>query len=60
VAYYITQSFNSDFFTMQFHVSVLSYVLVSAGVLLTVVLSVIPAIRRANRMNLAEATKVLT
>ena len=52
-ASYIIQSFSSDFFTMQ-------YAVVAMAMLLTVAVSVAPAIRRVNRMNLAKATKVLT
>ena len=59
VAYYITQSFSSDLFTMLFYISPISYIAVAVGVLLTVVISVVPAIRQVNRMNLAEVTKVV-
>lgn len=60
VGYYITQAFSSELFTMLFFISPASYLATAAGVLITVALSVLPAIRRVNRMNLAQASRILT
>ncbi|MAG34794.1 MAG: hypothetical protein CL878_00870 [Dehalococcoidia bacterium] len=60
VAYYVTNSFSSDLLTMLISIAPRSYAAVGIGVLLVVALSVLPAVRRVNRMNLAEVTKVLT
>ena len=59
VAYYVTHSFSSDVLTMNLWIAPSSYAFVGGSVLLIVALSVLPAIRRVNRMDLAEVTKVL-
>ncbi len=60
VAYYVTNSFSSDLLTMDLSIAPRSYAAIGISVLLVVALSVLPAIRRVNRMDLAEVTKVLT
>jgi putative ABC transport system permease protein len=60
VSSYLVQAFNSEFLTMSFHMFTRTYVLVSALVVASALLSTIPSIRYCIRMNLAEATKVLT
>ncbi len=60
VAYYVMTSFSSDLLTMTLWIAPSSYATVGVSVLLVVALSVLPAIRRVNRMDLAEVTKVLT
>jgi putative ABC transport system permease protein len=59
--YYLFQLFSAsaDFF-LPFHIAPQTYVLVTALIFGTALLSQVPAIRRANRMDLAEATKVMT
>ncbi len=52
--------FNSELFRFEIVIYPHSYVIVAGGVLLTMLLAAIPAIRRVNRLRLAEATKVLT
>jgi putative ABC transport system permease protein len=53
-------AFNTDLFSFKIVVTPLSYVITSVGILLTMLLAALPAIQRVNRLNLAEATKVLT
>jgi putative ABC transport system permease protein len=59
--YYLFQVFSgsADFF-LPFYIAPQSYIAVILLVLGTALLSQLPAMRRANRMNLAEATKVMT
>ena len=52
--------FNSELFRFEIVIYPLSYAIVAGGILLTMLLAAIPAIRRVNRLRLAEATKVLT
>jgi putative ABC transport system permease protein len=52
--------FNTDLFTFKIFIAPISYVGAAVGILLTMLLATLPAIRRVNRLNLAEATKVLT
>jgi putative ABC transport system permease protein len=59
-ASYLMTAFNSEFFSLFFHVTTRTYVIVSLLVVATALLSTLPAIRHCNRMNLAEATKVIT
>ena len=59
VAYYVTHSFSSDVLTMTLTIAPGSYAAIGISVLLIVAISVLPAIRRINRMDLAEVTKVL-
>jgi putative ABC transport system permease protein len=56
----IGSSFNTDLFTFKIVIAPVSYVIAAAGILLTMLLATLPAIRRVNRLNLAEATRVLT
>ncbi|RMG89779.1 MAG: ABC transporter permease [Chloroflexi bacterium] len=60
VAQQMGQAFSSELFSLQITISPLSYLLTALGILVTMLLAAIPAIRRVNRLNLAEATKVLT
>jgi len=53
-------AFNTDLFTFTIVIAPLTYVLTAVGILLTMLLATLPAIRQVNRLNLAEATKVLT
>ncbi len=57
---YLMASFNSEFFSMLFHIRTATYVIVSVLVLVAAVVSILPPIRYCNRMDLAQATKVLT
>jgi putative ABC transport system permease protein len=56
----IGSSFNTDLFTFEIVIAPASYGIAVAGILLTMLLATLPAIRRVNRLDLAEATKVLT
>jgi putative ABC transport system permease protein len=56
----LTTSFQSEFFSMLFHVRVLTYVIVTALVLAATIVSTLPAIRRCERLDLTEATKTLS
>jgi len=60
VSSYLIQAFSSEFFTMSFHMYTGTYVIISVLVVVTALLSTLPSIRYSIRMNLAEATKVLT
>ena len=53
-------SFNTDLFTFNIVIAPISYVIAVVGILLTMLLATVPAIRRVNKLDLAEATKVLT
>ncbi len=57
---YLIQAFNSEFLTMPFHLFTRTYVFISILVVVSALLSTLPSIRHCIRMNLAEATKVLT
>jgi putative ABC transport system permease protein len=52
--------FNSQLFRFEIIILPRSYVIAAVGILLTMFVAAIPAIRRVNRLRLAEATKVLT
>ncbi len=52
-------AFSSDLIQFKIVIAPLSYVLASLGILLTMEVATLPAIRRINRLNLAEATKTL-
>ncbi len=59
--YYFFQVFNSSAdFNMPYYISLQSYIIVTLLIFATALLSQLPAMRRVNRMNLAEATKVMT
>ncbi len=60
VSSYLMQSFSSEFLTMPFHITTRTYLVVSILAVGSALLSTIPSIRYSLRMNLAEATKVLT
>ncbi|MHB1391204.1 MAG: FtsX-like permease family protein [Thermoleophilia bacterium] len=60
VALWLGASFQSDLLNFQISISTSSYLLTAAGILITMLLAALPAIRRIDRMNLAEATKVYT
>ncbi len=60
VADRMMRAFSTELFSMQAHIYFHSYVLTAGGVLVTLVLASLPAIRRVGRLNLAEATKMLT
>jgi len=53
-------AFNTDLFSFKVVVAPVTYVIAALGILLTMMLATLPAIRRVNKLNLAEATKVLT
>jgi putative ABC transport system permease protein len=52
--------FNTDLFTFTIVIAPITYVAAALGILTTMLLAALPAVRRVNRLNLAEATKVLT
>jgi putative ABC transport system permease protein len=56
----MVSAFQSDAFNLAVSVNVMTYVITAGGILITMVLAALPAIRRVNRLDLAEATKVLT
>jgi len=60
VSSYLIQAFSSEFFTMSFHMYTGTYVIISVLVVVAALLSTLPSVRYSIRMNLAEATKVLT
>jgi putative ABC transport system permease protein len=60
MALQVGTAFNADLFTFSIVVLPSTYVYTAAGILLTMVLATLPAIRQVNRLNLAEATKVMT
>jgi len=53
-------TFNSELFTFTIHISPLSFALTALGILVTMILSALPAIRHLNRLDLAQATKMIT
>jgi ABC-type antimicrobial peptide transport system permease subunit len=60
-SYYLFQVFTaSGDFYMPFYISPQSYGIVTLLIFGTALLSQVPAMRRVNQMNLAEATKVMT
>lgn len=59
-AYQMGAAFGTDFFSFRIVISPLSYVITALGILLTMILAALPAIRHVNHLNLAESTKVLT
>lgn len=56
----MVSAFQSDAFSLSVTVSPMTYVITGGGILITMILAALPAIRRVNRLDLAEATKVLT
>jgi putative ABC transport system permease protein len=59
VAIWMGASFQSDLLNFQIMVSTSSYLLTAMGIIIIMLLASLPAIRRVNRLNLAEATKVI-
>lgn len=59
MALQVGRAFSADLFTFPIAVAPSSYVFTAAGILLTMLLATLPAIRQVSRLNLAEATKVL-
>jgi len=53
-------AFSSELFAFHIVIAPTTYLLTSLGILLTMIVAALPAIRRVNHLNLAEATKVLT
>jgi len=58
-ASYLIHTWSSEFFTMWFHMYTTTYVMIAAAIIVAALVSTIPSIWHSNRMNLAEATKVL-
>jgi len=56
---YLIQTWSSEFFTMWFHMRTVTYAMIVAVIIVATLVSTIPSIWHANRMDLAEATKVL-
>jgi putative ABC transport system permease protein len=59
MALQVGTSFSADLFTFNIVVAPSTYVFTAIGILLTMLLATMPAIQQVNRLNLAEATKVL-
>jgi putative ABC transport system permease protein len=59
ITYQLAQTFETDIFSMTVYISPLDYIMTALGILATMILAAYPAIRRVNRINLAEATKIL-
>ncbi len=59
MALQVGTAFSADLFTFNIIVAPSTYVFTAAGILLTMVLATLPAIRQVNNLNLAEATKVV-
>jgi putative ABC transport system permease protein len=59
MALQVGTSFSADLFTFNIVVAPTTYIFTAAGILLTMLLATLPAIRQVHRLNLAEATKVL-
>jgi putative ABC transport system permease protein len=53
-------AFNTNLFTFKIVIAPITYVAAAVGILLTMLIAALPAIRRVNKLNLAEATKVMT
>ncbi|MFZ0547248.1 MAG: FtsX-like permease family protein [Candidatus Promineifilaceae bacterium] len=60
VAAEMGKAISAELFTMKITIAPANYILTSLGILLTMIVAALPAVRRVNRLNLAEATKVLT
>lgn len=60
MALQVGTAFSAELFTFRIAVAPSTYVLAAAGILLTMLLATLPAIRQVRRLNLAEATKVLS
>ena len=53
-------AFQTDLFAFTIVIAPQSYLVAALGILVTMLFAAVPAIRRVNRLNLAEATKTLT
>lgn len=60
MALQVGTSFSAELFTFNIVVEPTTYIFTAVGILVTMLLATLPAIRQVNRLNLAEATKVLT
>ena len=60
VAEQMGAAFQSDLFAFRMVISPLSYLLTALGILATMMIATAPPLRRVARLNLSEATKVLT
>ena len=60
MALQVGTAFSADLFTFNIVVAPTTYIFTAVAILLTMLLATLPAIRRINQLNLAEATKVLT
>jgi putative ABC transport system permease protein len=60
VAMQMGNAFQSDLFNFTIVINPITYIATAVGILLTMIVAAFPAIRRVNRLNLAEATKVLS
>ena len=58
-ASYLVHTWSSEFWTMWFHMHTTTYVMIAVVIVVAALVSTIPSIWHSNRMNLAEATKVL-
>jgi len=58
-ASYLIHTWSSEFFTMWFHMRTTTYGMIAVVIIVAALVSTIPSIWHSNRMNLAEATKVL-
>jgi putative ABC transport system permease protein len=59
MALQVGTSFSADLFTFNIVVAPSTYLFTACGILLTMLLATLPAIRQVDRLNLAEATKVV-
>jgi putative ABC transport system permease protein len=59
-ASYLIHTWSSEFFTMWFYMRTTTYAMIAAVIIVAALVSTIPSIWHSNRMNLAEATKVLS
>ncbi len=57
---FLISTYNTEMFNLPAYISPYSYLWTSIGVLLIMLLSTLPAIRHINRLNLAEATKMIS
>ncbi len=58
-ASYLIHTWSSEFFTMWFHMYPMTYMMIVAVIIVAALVSTVPSIWHSNRMNLAEATKIL-
>jgi putative ABC transport system permease protein len=60
LAVQVGKAFSSELFNFPIVINPRTYVITAIGILLTMIVASWPAFRRISRMNLAEATKILT